>query len=217
MKKILKHKKFILFMVVIVLLAFAFYGVEEAVMPNVLAIGEAKLKNIALKCMNEAVNEIINDKEEDYTNLIKVIKDDQGNIIMVQADTVKMNDIATRIALTTQDKLRSLGYQDISIPIGNIIGGPLFSGKGPAINITVEPIGSVNTEFKTEFESAGINQTRHRIYIVINAFVRMVVGTGNTTVNISTQSLISESIIVGKVPDTYLYTNEEDDMLNLLP
>jgi len=217
MKKILKHKKLIILLIVMMLLSFVFFGVEEAVMPNVLAIGEAKLKNVGLKCMNEAVYEVINDKEEDYTNLIRIIKDDQGNIVMIQADTVKMNEIATRIALTTQDKLRSLGYQDISIPIGNIIGGPLFSGKGPAISISVEPIGSVNTEFKTEFESAGINQTRHRIYIVINAFIRMVIGTGNTTVDISTQSLISESVIVGKVPDTYLYTNEEDDMLNLLP
>ena len=71
----------------------------------------------------------------------------------------------------------------------------------------------------TEFEDAGINQTRHKIYLILNATVRIVVGNTSQTVEISSQVLISETIIVGSVPESYTYLNDSsgEAKYNLVP
>lgn len=39
----------------------------------------------------------------------------------------------------------------------------------------------------------------------------------DVTVNTETEVLLAESVIVGKVPDTYLQSDKLDEMLNLVP
>ena len=69
----------------------------------------------------------------------------------------------------------------------------------------------------TEFEDAGINQTRHKIYLILNATVRILIGNAAQTVVISSQVLISETIIIGDVPQSFVEVDNTDDLLNLLP
>ena len=79
------------------------------------------------------------------------------------------------------------------------------------------PVGSVTTEFKTEFESAGINQTRHKIYIEASARVDLILPRGAQSAAINTQVSVAESIIIGGVPESYVDVADNEDMLNLLP
>ena len=43
-----------------------------------------------------------------------------------------------------------MGRVDIKVPIGAISGTKILSGTGPNINIKVMPVGSIDTEIKTE-------------------------------------------------------------------
>lgn len=97
-----------------------------------------------------------------------------------------------------------MGEQDVKIPIGTLSGSPLLAGKGFKVTIRVLPLGSVKCQFVSEFETAGINQTRHKIYLDVVATISIVLPTSQSIVKTNTPVLVSESIIVGKVPDTYL-------------
>ena len=57
----------------------------------------------------------------------------------------------------------------------------------------------------------------HRIYMNVTASVSMVLPTASRNITTNTQILLCESIIVGKVPDTYLNSNSLDEMMNLIP
>ena len=81
----------------------------------------------------------------------------------------------------------------------------------------IVPVGAVSTEFMSEFSSAGINQTRHRIFLKLDTTVQMVIPTGTQTARVSAQVPVAESIIVGAVPDSFVDVANEEDMLNLLP
>lgn len=83
--------------------------------------------------------------------------------------------------------------------------------------VKVVPAGSVSSEFLTEFTSAGINQTRHRIYMQLSATVRIVIPTGAKLVEVLSLAPIAETVIVGNVPDSFVNVEEVDDMLNLIP
>ena len=93
----------------------------------------------------------------------------------------------------------------------------LFSGMGPSVTVYVSPIGNVSTAYVSEFVSAGINQTRHRIYLEIICDVAIVMPAGNHDTQILTPIIVSECIVVGQVPNSYVYVDETDKMLNLIP
>ena len=83
--------------------------------------------------------------------------------------------------------------------------------------VRILPVGSVHGEFHTDFQTAGINQTRHRVTLVLTAQVQLVVPTGAKKVEVSTQVAMAESIIVGDVPDTFTDVGDDMDMLDLVP
>jgi sporulation protein YunB len=209
----LKKRFFVfLFLMVIIIIYFL---LDNAIRPTVLSLAEARLRSIAVKSMNNAVRETIADLN--YKDFISVTIDDNNNVSFIQADTIKMNDVATKTALKAQENISSAGEQGVSIPLGTLIGGQLLTGQGPRIKVKMQPIGSVTSEYKTEFEDAGINQTRHKIFIILLSDVRIVIGNRGNTVSVSTQILVSETIIIGGVPDSFMKFDNEDDLLNLLP
>jgi sporulation protein YunB len=205
--------------IVIILLVLVFVGyllIDNAVRPAILSLTEARLSAIGVRAMNEAVQETIGDGGIVYTDLINIQKDNEGNITLMSVNMALMNSLAAQTANCAQDKILNIGEQGISIPIGTIIGGQLLTGRGPAVNVRIEPVGSVITKFGSEFKEAGINQTRHKIYIVLTATVRIVVGNTSQSVDITTQVLISETIIVGEVPQNY-FQGTQNELLHLLP
>ncbi len=203
-------------LILLIVVVIAYLIVDEAVRPVIIGITEARLRAIAVNAMNDAVRDTVG-AEISYTDLIKIEKDDKGNITLLSANAVLMNNIASNTAIAAQDKIQSIGEQGISIPIGTIIGGQLLSGRGPSVNVKFEPVGSVTSDFKTEFEDAGINQTRHKIYLVLNSSVRIIIGNDSQTVEVSSQVLISETIIIGDVPQSYMHFGSKESKLNLLP
>ena len=105
----------------------------------------------------------------------------------------------------------------MSVPLGAALGITLLAGSGPGIPISIVPIGSVQTNFETEFEACGINQTRHKVFMQLSASIRIVIPTGAKTTNVTANMLVAESIIVGKVPESFVGYNLNPDELNLVP
>ena len=77
-------------------------------------------------------------------------------------------------------------------------------------------MGTVKTAFVTEFESAGINQTRHKISLEATASVRIVLPSGARTVSVRASALMAESILIGDVPQSYIQVPEVEDGLNFV-
>ena len=86
---------------------------------------------------------------------------------------------------------------------GNFTGNDFFSGIGPNVKLRVMPAGTVMTEFKTEFISAGINQTRHRVYISVVCHMRVVAPFASDDVVVDNSVTVAETILIGEVPEYY--------------
>ncbi len=83
-------------------------------------------------------------------------------------------------------------------------------GSGPNIHIKLIPSGNVITDFKSEFKSAGINQTLHRLYLEVECNVNIITPYDNIGASIVNQVLMCESIIVGQIPGTFYEFNNSD-------
>lgn len=152
-----------------------------------------------------------------YEELIDAQMDAQGRVSMLRANTMRMNELASQTALLAERELGSAENQVVEIPLGAALGVSFLSGFGPRLEVQILPVGAVHTSFDTEFETAGINQTRHKIFLNLRATVSLIVPTGSQLVEVTSTVPIAESIIVGEVPESFVDVNNEEDMLNLIP
>lgn len=182
----------------------------------VLTLASAKAEVLAVQALNQAAEALIADGIS-YDSLVHVTLGEDGSVRLLQANTAGMNSLASRASLTAQAKLEALQDQTVSVPLGSALGVTLLAGTGPRIQVHMLPVGAVVTAYETEFTSAGINQTRHRVLLTMRAQVRLVLPTWASGVEAVTQVAVAESIIVGQVPDSFVNVGDDTDLLNLVP
>lgn len=191
--------------------------VERNLTKVVLSLAQAQARALAVQILNEAAAELLSSGEVTYDSLMHVTADGTGQVRLIQANTPEMNRLAAQVSLLAQGRLQEKRDQVVRVPLGSAVGLTLFAGAGPKVEVRVLPVGSVHAEFHTDFQTAGINQTRHRVSLMLTARVQLVVPTGAKTVEATTQVAMAESIIVGEVPETFTDVGEDMDMLDLVP
>lgn len=203
----MKIRRFLRWLLLAVLLTLALYLLLEKRLTGViLDTAYARAHALAVDTVNAAVRKSIADGIS-YDQLITVRTDGAGRVTLLQADSARMNELALAVALSAQQAL-SDSRPAVTVPLGAALKVPYLSGLGPRVRVSLSPVGAVTASFHTEFESAGINQTRHKIFLQLHADVRLVLPTGTRPVSVDTQVLIAESIIVGSVPDSYMNVPE---------
>lgn len=213
-----KPKKRIFRIVILVALVALIVSllVERNLNQMMLDMAYARAYSLAVETINQSVRNAMQGGVT-YEELITKHVDAEGRVTMLNANTIRMNELATEIALMAEAELRRTENNQIQIPMGAALGVQFLAGSGPRISLQIIPVGSVGTHFLTEFQSAGINQTRHKISLVLSTTVRLVVPTGSKRVDVVSTVPIAETIIVGAVPDSFVDVNNNQDLLNLLP
>lgn len=210
---IMKRKRLILWIIAILILGLYIYKyVDKNIRPTIVAISEIRAKSVTTQAINHIISTKIK-RDINYNDLIFVRYDNEGRVTLMQANTILMNDIASEVALAVQDQLKKISESIIQVPLRNAFDTQLINL--PNIGIKIARQGSVSVDFATEFESTGINQTRHRIYIIVNTDIKMILPLVSEDIRVTTNVPIAETIIVGEVPDQYINV-PEDDMLNIV-
>lgn len=177
------------------------YVFDKNVMPRAMDLGTAEMKAKAEYIINENIQKIFND-EVSYKDIVDIEKDKEGNILMIKADTAKMNVLASKVSLNSQKDLKEFGTIGIDIPLGYVLNNNLVARYGPKVDINMAPIGDIKTSYESQFETAGINQTRHRIYLIVETRIKVNTALQSKEADIVSEIPIVENIIVGKVPTT---------------
>lgn len=198
---------FILIFIVSVFIG-SFIYVDNNLRPTITVLAETKAMELANKSINKAVGDIVKDKIN-YSDLIYTKLDSQGKISMIQSNSVLMNQVASDVALEIQNELKQVKTTTSYIPIGTALKSPILAKYGPQLKVSIQPIGTVSVDFKTSFESAGINQTRHTIYLEVKTQVKVVIPLTTSTKEVKAQIPICETIIVGDVPESYVNVPKE--------
>ena len=167
------------------------------------SIAEATMRSVTTVAVNDAIYYTLSDGLR-YEQLVTVERDGEGNIAAITSDPLQINRIARDAAYMSQQNLTTMSESGIEIPLGAFFGIELFAGLGPRIRLKIIPISNVECRFVSKFEEAGINQTKHSIYLEIVADISIVMPSGTSNFASLTEVLIAESVLVGKVPDSFL-------------
>ena len=161
------------------------------------------------KMINDSVTEIMSREHIGYDDLVSLKKDSSGDVTALVTNISKINSLQAEISKRVLEKLYENEAQLIEIPLGNVIGGILFSGRGPDIPVKVVSLSSVYTKFRDNFDAAGINQTRHQIMLDIDVELDILLPGITETVAVYDEIVIAETIVVGEVPSAYASTQSE--------
>ncbi|MDD4169213.1 MAG: sporulation protein YunB [Desulfotomaculaceae bacterium] len=165
---------------------------------------EIKAIQLATEAMQNSILQEAANENLQYQDLVIVHKDEQGRVAMMQANTIIVNRIASSTIMAVQKNLEDLRWKSFSIPLGEIFGVPLLARYGPGIKYSIMPAGTVRFSINDRFDAAGINQTRHTIYLNLDTNVRIIVPSKAGEVVVSTQVPLTENIIVGNIPNTFV-------------
>ena len=178
---------------------------------------EDKTKSIATLITNEETTNIM--KKYNYETFFTVEKDEKGNIQMINANVLKINQVTSDIAINIQKRIDENHKKSIYISLGAITGIKYLSGFGPKIKIKIATTGNVETDLRSEFISQGVNQTMHKVYLDIKTNVNILTSFKTIQKTIENQVLIAENVVVGDIPSTYYNfegSNTEQEALRLI-
>lgn len=195
------NKKLMITIILLFLIVLLVITMFIKAQPLIVTLCNNKARSIAFIAANDVINN--NLSELSYDNLVTLDKDSNGYVKALKINVMQMNKLSAKINKEIQEKLDTVEETTVNVKIGSFINKSMFSGFGPSFKLKVIPSGGVSTEFKTEFVEAGINQTRHRVYLKIKTRARIITPFLTKLVEVENNLDVAETVIVGDVPETY--------------
>ena len=202
-KSLKKVKIRFLIIIICTLIIFIFYSINKNLSPAIIAVADSELRARTLDIINTNIQTIYDEEFKDI-DLVSVEKDSNDKIVMVKADTVRLNTLATKISLKGQDELEKMGKVGFKIPLGYVSKVSILSYLGPDIIVKMRPIGRVEVSYESVFESAGINQPRLKIYMNVKSTMQIILPFESRDLEVVNNVPVCETIIVGEIPRTIL-------------
>lgn len=179
--------------------------------PIIETVGGNALKNSLTNVVDGAVNDMVDELGVKYGKMVNIERNPDGTIAALTLNNTYINGYKADLSDGCSDRLSKFDKTIVPIPIGSLIGGAFFNGRGFNINVRATIYGFAVTDIVSKFESAGINQTRHTIYLEVKASAHAYMGLCHLNETVDETIILVETIIVGEVPESYYLG---DDAIN---
>ena len=187
------------------LLAFLtlFLLVDARLRPMIRSTATVQAQSFAAVCAGRDISSILTQTGTDYNSLVNIKRSTDGNIVSIETDAMQINMLKSEINSSVAKNLSGMSAKELGIPLGSLTGLALLNGRGPKISTVISITGSAQTSFFDTFDQAGINQTRHQLFLKTTATMLIVFPGETVTAAYTYTTLVAETIIVGKVPVMY--------------
>lgn len=198
-------KKIVALVLVLSLLTGAGLYVRSNIVPLVTEKAYYSIRGEAVTALNNAYQKTVEEMTSlGYSDFVTVTKDSDGKISFISVDMLKVNNVMSFISTVVLDEMQSIATDGVDVPLGAFSGILLLGDNGKDVNIEVETVGIAECNFRSDFETVGINQVRHTLYIDIVASANVVLPLYAKDVFCESSLLLCENVIVGEVPEFYL-------------
>lgn len=192
--------------VVISVLALSSLYVRLRLAPMAERLIATQVDNQASDAINLAIGELVGDFA--YSRMVSVDTNRDGIVTAVRTNIAEINRLKSEVLQSVDSKLQILSTEELSVPFGSVFLPEIFSGEGPSLFVRVLAVRTSDAMFRNSFQSAGINQTLHQIFIDIHVTVTILTWSGTQEIAVDSAVLAAETVIVGTVPTTYFGMEE---------
>jgi len=173
---------------------------QKRVISYLTEISEYKTQSFITSTVNNVVLEEL-DQGLNYKDIIILNRDILNNITSVETNITKTSKLSAEISSRIQESFPISENGKISIPFGVFLGTPLLENIGPDFIVTMRPYGNIVTDFKSELSSAGLNQTRYRLYVQVKVDASVDFPLLKRKTRVITNIPVTETIVIGKVSE----------------
>ena len=99
----------------IFIIIFFFTWMNERIESTLHVLCDAKVESIGITVSNKAIDEVM--ENITYEDLVTFVKDEEGKLIALKSNIVKMNQIASEIAVKIQEMYDSLDKIYVYVPL----------------------------------------------------------------------------------------------------
>ena len=195
-----------LILVIFLVLVITFLMLRSRYRDVIQDLAHTQVKNVTSDLPNDAIAKQIAKGEIQYDRIVYFEKDLNGRITALKTNMSEINRLKTDILRIINDEILALDASDLGIPLGSLLLPELFSGKGPVIPVHILSIRNSDAMFDSDFSQAGINQTLHKLTMLVSVDVAVLVLGQTSSFTINSEVVVAETVIVGEVPDTFLQT-----------
>lgn len=189
----------------IVAIALLFLGASISLFLRDLStkIAVSDAVDVVTKTVNDSINKVIGQGVYGFDYFVSLVKDENGDITAITSDMAHINSLSTEILNSVISSTEN-GTIKVNIPVGNLSGLNLLMGKGPNVPVDIIMLTSSRVDFRNDIVSSGINQAKYQLILEVTIDIDVLVPWGTESASTVTEVIVADTVIVGKVPETYL-------------
>lgn len=188
-------------LVVALILAYFLIGtLEDRLRPVLLTAAQVQTRNTVTVIIEEAILAELDRQALGYSDLVRVERAEDGLVTAITTDMASLNRLRSTLVEALLDCVSEIDEEAIAIPLGSLIDSEIVWGRGPTIKVKSFTVGTVCAEFESEFSTAGVNQTLHKIWLELTLPTTILLPGTQLEVLVDTRLCVAETVIVGKVP-----------------
>ena len=209
----MKKIKFMIIGIIIILVFFIIYRLNNIANPILLVQAKETAYNYITKTVNTSVSKSI--KNLDINSLFIISYDKNGEIISIDFDSIIVNRLLTDVALDIENNMSSIDEPIYDVPFGVVFKNSFLIDLGPNIPVKLKLVGSIVNNIDTKITNYGINNALLEVYINIKVNVRVALPFISDNIAVETLIPIAIKLIRGNVPEYYAGTMSSNPLLSI--
>ncbi len=201
-KKVFKRlKRYLILTGILLICIFVFWETQIDVFEEKCVLKQAK--SISNKMINNAIVVATDELNYTYYDLAKVNYSDSGEVKAITTVSENINNLKSSVLLNIQNELDKNETYYFSVPLGAFTQLNSINNLGPDVEINFRLTGSAKCKIKSKFNSAGLNQTIHHIYIVVTTNIVVMTPKFTKEKIYKSDYEIAQTVIVGDIPNAF--------------
>jgi len=211
----------ILAILIIIAIVYILNIFNTKALPIFLEYSEIEVKRVASLIINNTImNEV--GANVTLTDLFAIKEDNKGNIISMDVDPAKVNELLLKAntvleqnfkyleegeinklkieGLNISDKKKGVIYE---LPSGIIFNNIFFNNLFPKIPVRLNLVGTIFSKLTTDVESYGINNAIFKVNLYVTTELKVVLPFTSKNISLDTTIPIIIKIIEGDIPNYY--------------
>ena len=199
-----RRRRRIILIVLLLVVTGLILLVELHLSPYIRELARNQAVNAASNAITDAVGEMLRREDTDFSRVIVLEKDVQGHITALRTDMGQVERLKVEVLGILGGLIAEINTQQLGIPLGNLLLPDLLAGTGPVLPVKAVSLTMSNADFFSDFTEAGINQTLQTLKVKFTISLTILTTVGYETVDVDSDVMVAQTVIVGKVPETYV-------------
>lgn len=210
-----KFKAFVILAVIAVIFTAGFVYVRKNLIEYTNKYAAGLITTRVVDVLNNSTTQALEGEWfQDKSNFYEIRYDNEGNVTLISADMVVINALMRDVAAYSQTNVNQMcKKEDVQVPYSSVFGSSLLANYGGKYTFNLEFLGNIQCNYRTTFQSAGVNQTLMCMYIDLYVDISVMLPLYVKNIEVQNSMVVYQNLIVGKVPDFYFDSGNGLDLI----